>query len=72
MEVINRVKELDLVDRVPEELWTEICNIVEKAVTKTITMKKKCNKMKWLSEMVLQIDEERRESKSKGERKAYS
>jgi len=52
VEVINKFKELDLVDRVPEELWTEICNIVEKAVTKTITMKKKCKKMKWLSEMV--------------------
>ena len=72
MEVTNRFKELDLVDRVPEELWTEICNIVEKAVTKTITMKKKCKKMKWLSETVLQIAEERRESRSKGERKAYS
>ena len=68
----NRFKELDLVDRVPEELWTEICNIVEKAVTKTITMKKKCKKMKWLSETVLQIAEERREAKGKGERERYT
>ena len=72
VEVTNSFKGLDLRDRVPEELWTEICNIVEKAVTKTITMKKKCKKMKWLSETVLQIAEERRESRSKGERKAYS
>ena len=49
VEVTNRFKALDLVDRVPEELWTEICNIVQEAVIKTITKKKKCKKAKWLS-----------------------
>ena len=58
-EVTNRFKGLDLVDRVPEELWTEICNTVQEAVTKTISKKKKCKKAKWLSEEPLQIDEER-------------
>ena len=72
MEVTTRFKELDLVDRMPEELWTEICNAVEEAVTKTITMKKKCKIMKWWSEEVLQVAKERRESNSKGESKAYS
>ena len=50
---MNRFKELDLVDRVPEELWTEVCNIAQKAVTKIITKKKKCKKAKWLSEEAL-------------------
>ena len=72
MEVTTRFKELDLVDRMPEELWTEICNAVEEAVTKAITVKKKCEIMKWWSEKVLQVAKERRESKSKGEKKAYS
>ena len=50
---MNRFKELDLVDRVPEELWTEVCNTAQKAVTKIITKKKKCKKAKWLSEEAL-------------------
>ena len=52
----------------PEELWTEVCNIVQEVVTKTIPKKKKCKKTKWLSEEALQIAEERREVKGKGER----
>ena len=64
----NRFKGLDLVDRVPEELWTEVCNTVQEAVTKIISKKKKCKKAKWLSEEALQMAEERREAKSKGER----
>ena len=57
VEVMNRFKGLDLVDRVPEELWMEVCNTVQEAVTKTIPKKKKCNKAKWLSEEALQIAE---------------
>ena len=53
VEVINRFKGLDLVDRVPEELWTEICNIVQEVVTKTVPKKKKCKAAKWLSERTL-------------------
>jgi len=68
VEVTNRFKGLDLVDRVPEELWTEVCNIVQEVVTKTIPKKKKCKKTKWLFEETLQIAEERREAKGKGER----
>ena len=68
----NRFKGLDLIDKVPEELWTVVCNIVQKAVTKTIPKKKKCKKAKWLSEEDLQIAEERREVKSKGERERYT
>ena len=68
MEVKNRFKGLDLVDRVSEALRTEVCNIIQEAVTKTIPKKKKCKKAKWLSEKALQIAEERRETKSKGER----
>ena len=68
MEVTDRFKGLGLVDRVPEELWTEVCNIVQEVVTKTIPKKKKCKKTKWLSEEALQIAEERREVKGKGER----
>ena len=68
MEVTNRFKGLDLVGRVPEELWTEVCHTVQEAVTKTISKKKKCKKAKWLSEEALQTAEERREVKSKGER----
>ena len=66
---MNRFRELDLVDRVPEELWTEFCNIVQEAANKTIPKKKKCKKAKWLSEEALQITEERREVKSKGKGK---
>ena len=57
MEVRNRFKGLDLIDRVPDELWTEVCDIVEEAVIKTIPKKKKCKKAKWLSEEALQIAE---------------
>ena len=64
---MNRFKGLDLVDRVPEGLWNEVCNIG----TKTIPKKKKCRKAKWVSDEVLQIAEERREVKSKGERERY-
>ena len=56
----------------PEELWTEVHNIVQKAVTKTISKKKKCKKSKWLSEEALQIAEERRKAKGKGERERYT
>ena len=65
MEVTNRFKGLDLIDRVPKELWTEVCDIVQEAVNKTIPKKKKYNKEKWLSEEALQIAEKRREAKSK-------
>ena len=69
MEEGNRFKGLDLIDRVPKELWTEVCDIVQEAVSKTIPKKKKCKNAKWLSEEALQIAEKRREEKSKGERK---
>ena len=72
VEVMNRFRGLDLVDRVPEELWTEVHNILQEAVTKTIPKKRKCNKAKWLSEEALQIAEERREVKSKREREIYT
>ena len=62
----NRLKGLDLIDRVPEELWTEVCDIVEETEIKTIPNKKKCKKAKWLSEEGLQIAVKRREVKSKG------
>ena len=65
---MNRFKGLDLVDRVPEELWTEVHNILQEAVTKTIPKKRKCNKAKWLSEEALQIVEKRREEKARGKR----
>ena len=61
VEVRNRFKGLDLVDRVPEELWMEICNIVQEVLIKTIPNEKKCKKAKWLSEEALQIAKERRE-----------
>ena len=64
---MNRAKGLDLVDRVSEELYREVCNIVYKAVTKTIPKKKKCKKAQWLLEEALEIAEERREVKVKGE-----
>ena len=60
MEVTNRFKGLDLIDRVPEELWTEVCNTVQEAVTKTIPKEKKFKKAKWLSEEAIQIAEKRR------------
>ena len=72
MEVTNRVKGLDLIDRVPEKLWTEVHDIVQEAVIKIIQKKKKCKKAKWLSEEALQIAEKRREAKSKGEKERYT
>ena len=69
VEVRNRFKGLDLIDRVPDELWMEVCDIVQEAVNKAIPMKKKCKKAKWLSEEALQIAVKRREAKGKGERK---
>ena len=68
MEVRNRFKGLDMMDRVPEELWTEVCDIVQKAVVKIIPKKKKCQKAKWLSEEALKIAGKRREAKGKGEK----
>ena len=62
---MNRFKDLDLVDRVPEELWTEVHNIVQEAVTKTIPKKNKFKKAKWLSEEALQIAEERSEKQGR-------
>ena len=67
----NSFKELDLIDRVPEELWTEVCNIVQEAVIKTIPKKKKCKKAKWLSEEASQIAV-KREVKGKGEKEWYT
>ena len=67
----NRFKGLDLVDRVPDELWTEVHDIVQETGIKTIPKKKKCKKTKWLSEEVLQIAVKRREVKSKGEKERY-
>ena len=72
VEVTNRFKGLDLVDRVPEELWTEVCNTVKEAGTKITPKKKKCKKAKWLSEEALKIVEERREAIGKGERGKYT
>ena len=68
VEVTNRFKGLDLIDRVPSELRTEVCDIVQEAVIKNIPKKKKCEKAKWLSEEALQIAEKRREVKGKGEK----
>ena len=72
MKVRNRFKELDLIDRVPEELWIEVRDIVQEPVFKTIPKKKKCKKAKWLSEEALKIVEKRREVKSKGEKERYT
>ena len=68
VEVTGRFRGLDLIDKVPEELWTEVCNIVQEAVTKTSPKKKKCKKAKWLSEEALQIAE-KRSLKAKEKRK---
>ena len=68
---MNRFKGLDLIDRMPEELWTEVCDIVQEAVIKTIPKKKKCKKAKWLSEEALQ-KVKRGEAKSKGEKERYT
>ena len=69
VEVTNRSKGLDLIERLPKELWTEVCDIVQEAVIKTIPKKKKCKKAKWLSEEALQITEKRKEAKAKEKRK---
>ena len=71
MEVRNRFKGLDLIDRVPDELWMEVHDIVQETGLKTIPMEKKCKKAKWLSEEALQITVKRREAKSKGEKERY-
>ena len=72
MEVTKRFKRLDLIDTLPEELWTEVRNIVQVVVTKNIPKKKKCQEAKWLSEEALPIAEKRREMKGKEERKRYT
>ena len=72
MEVRNRFKGLDLIDRVPDELWTEVCDIVQETVIETIPMEKKCKKAKWQSEEALHIAVKRREAENKGERKDAS
>ena len=72
VEATNQFKGLDHIDRVPEELWTEVRVIVQEAVIKTIPKKKKCTKAKWLSEEALQIAKEKRKAKGKGEKERYS
>ena len=71
MEVRNRFKGLDLIDRAPDELCTEVHDIVQETGINTIPMEKKCKKAKWLSEEALQITVKRREEKSKGEKERY-
>ena len=68
----NRFKGLDLIDRVSEKLWTEVCETVQETGIKTIPKKKKCKKAKWLPEEALQIAVKRREVKSKGEKERYT
>ena len=69
MEVRSRFKGLDLIDRLPDELWTEVCDIIQETGIKTIPMEKKCKKAKWPSEEALQITVKRREAKAKEKRK---
>ena len=71
VEVRNRFKGLDLIDRMPDELWMEVCAIVQETGIKTIPMEKKCKKAKWLSGEALQMAVKRREAKSKGEKERY-
>ena len=71
VEVTNRFKGLYLIDRIPEELWTEVRDTVQEAVIRTIPKKQKCKKAKWLSEEALQIAVKRREAKGKGEKERY-
>ena len=71
-EVRNRFKGLNLINRAPDELWTEVCDIVEETGSKTIPKKKKCKKAKWLSEEALQIILKRREAKNKGKKERYT
>ena len=68
----NRFKGLDLIDRVPVELWTEVCDIVQETGIKNIPKKRKCKKAKWLSEEALQIAEKRKDAKGKGEKERYT
>ena len=68
----NKFKGLDLIDRVPEELWTEVRDIIQEAVIKNIPKKRKCKKAKWLSEEALQIAQRRREVRGKGEKERYA
>ena len=72
MEVRNRFKGLDLIDRLPDELWMEVCDIAQEAMIKTIPMEKKYKKEKWLPEAALQIAVKTRAAKSKGEKERYS
>ena len=72
MEGTNGLKGLDLIDRVPKELWTEVHGTVQEAVIKTIPKNKKYKKAKWLPEEALQIAEKRREAKGKGEKERYT
>ena len=72
VEVRNRFKGLDLIDRLPGELWMEVCDIVQETGIKTIPKKKRCKKAKWLSEKALQMAVKRREVKSKAEKERYS
>ena len=72
VEVRNRFKGLDLIDRIPDELWTEVHDIVQETEIKTIPKKKKCKKAKWLFEEGLQIAVKRREVKGKGEKERYT
>ena len=71
VKVRNSFEGLDLIDRVPDELWSEVCGIVQETGIKTIPMEKKCKKAKWLSGEALQIAVKRREAKSKGEKEKY-
>ena len=71
VEVRNRFKGLYLIDRVLDELWTEVCDIVQETGVKTIPMEKKCIKARWLSEEVLQVAVKRRKAKSRGEKERY-
>ena len=72
MELTNRFKALDLIDSVPDELWTEVHDTVQESEIKIIPQKKKCEKTKWFSEEALQTAEKRREAKGKGEKKRYT
>jgi len=72
VEVTNRFKGLYLIDKVPEELWTDVCDIVQETGIKTIPKNKKCKNARWLSEEALQIAEKRREVKCKGEKERYT
>ena len=72
VEVRNRFKGTDLIDTVPDKLWTEVCDVIQETGIKTTHKKKKCKKAKWLSEEALQIAEKRRDAKGKGEKERYT